>query len=55
MTRTDIDFTVAGRRVTGARTGPVDWGAPLIVVLPDGSCNARYFDLPRHSLLDVQT
>ena len=53
MTRTDIEITAAGRRVTGVGTGSVDSGAPLIVALPGGGYNARYFDLPRHSLLEV--
>ncbi|WP_326837518.1 alpha/beta fold hydrolase [Amycolatopsis rhabdoformis] len=53
MTRSPFVVTVDGGRVTGTATGPGLPDLPLIVTLHGGSYNARYFDLPGHSLLDL--
>ncbi|WP_337918435.1 alpha/beta fold hydrolase [Actinopolymorpha pittospori] len=39
--------------MTGIATGPGESRAPLLVALHGGGYNARYYDLPGHSLLDL--
>lgn len=53
MARVDVDFMADGCRVAGIATGPGDSRAPLLVALHGGGYNARYYDLPGHSLLDL--
>lgn len=48
-----VEVTVHGRRIAGIATAVDGAGAPLIVALHGGGLNARYFDVPGHSLLDV--
>jgi pimeloyl-ACP methyl ester carboxylesterase len=42
-----------GRKVTGVSTPPGRTDRPLLVCLPGGSYNARYFDVPGASFLDA--
>jgi pimeloyl-ACP methyl ester carboxylesterase len=53
MTTNRIDIVANGRRVTGIATGQGPSDAPLVVALHGGSYNARYFDVPGLSLLDL--
>jgi pimeloyl-ACP methyl ester carboxylesterase len=53
---TEIDLrTDAGHHITGLATPPGRDDRPLLVCLPGGSYNARYFDVPGFSLLDTAT
>ena len=52
--RTDIDVrTPDGSRITGIATELGRSDRPLLICLPGGSYNARYFDVPGHSFLDT--
>lgn len=51
--RTPVDLVHDGRRITGIATVAGRTDLPLLVCLPGGGYNARYFDVPGSSFLDV--
>lgn len=53
LTSNRIEIVAGGRRVTGIATAPGPSDAPLVVAVHGGSYNARYFDVPGLSLLDL--
>lgn len=53
MTSARVEYPVGGQRISGITTTAGGAGSPLIVAIHGGGLNARYFDVPGHSLLEL--
>ena len=53
MTATAIEINTPSGRITGISAADGQPGKALIVLIPGGSYNAHYFDVPGHSLIEA--